>query len=134
MTRKLKALGTAIVAVLAMGAIFASLASAAEQDLTAEKYPATLTGNIDIDEGAALPKLVTTTGSFECKVQNLHATLTSATVPSPTDITATPTFKECTCIGVACTFDVNECVYTLTNTAPLTSKVDIVCPAGKEIT
>lgn len=126
MMRNLRFLGVAVFAVLAMSAVSASFASAAADDLTAEQYPVTLTGKNDPNP----PILKTTAGSYECTTSTLHATVSGPT----TTVSATPTYSGCTCIGVACTIDMNGCTYLIHMTEGTTSTVDIVCPAGQEIT
>ena len=75
--------------------------------------------------------LKTTAGSAECKSVTFAGTVASSSASS---ITATPSFSECTCLGVLCTADVNECDYLLKIDAESLGTVDIACPAGKEIT
>ncbi len=128
MMRNLKVLGAALAAVFVLGAAFASFTSAAD-DLTAEKYPVTLTASGD--EGKS-PIFKTTAGSAECMTNTWTATGKESDPKTTTS--ATPTHTGCTCIGVACTVDMNGCTYKITMTEGTTSKLSLVCPAGKEIT
>ncbi len=127
MMRNLKVLGTALVAVLAMSAVMASMASA--DDLTSESTPVTLTGT---QEGE-LTKFVTTAGSTTCTT----ATLTGTSIATPTtEGTATPAYSGCTCIGVACTVDTTGCDFVLRigGSGSTTATADLVCTGGNEIT
>ncbi len=129
MMRNLKVLGTALAAVLVLGAAFASFASAAD-DLTAEKYPVKITGNNDPSSAI----LKTTAGSHECTTSTLTATLLNSSSSTPS-LTVTPDYSGCTCLGVACTIDMNGCDYTvLMIIAETKSLVIIHCTVGNEIT
>ena len=71
-----------------------------------------------------------TAGSNECK-----GGTTSGTGTTPTStLTLTVTTSECSCLGVACTVDMNGCQYLGHLGAGTTATVDIVCPAGQEMT
>lgn len=124
--RNLKILGLALVAVFALSAMAASMASA--DDLTAEKYPVTLTG----DQDGQTDVFTTTAGTVTCKKASYHGTISG---PS-TEVSATPTYSECLALGFTGTIDMNECTYKfkIGGSGSTTSTVDIVCPAGKEIT
>ncbi len=98
-----------------------------------ESVPVTLTGNND----AANVVVKTTVGTMECK----KATYTgSQTEKAKVEIELTPSYSECTASGgFTATVDMNECKYrfTVTKVESFTKRegsVDIICPAGKEIT
>jgi hypothetical protein len=102
MTRKLKMLGMALVAVLALTAVSASAASAASY--TASSYPSTGTGE------SALGNDVFTTeaGKVECK-SHFEGTLKEKS----TDLTVTPKYTECKAFGFL-NASVTGCTYTFT--------------------
>ncbi len=125
MIRTLKFLGVAAIAALAMSSMMASIASA--DDLTAESYPTTLTGNDDeVDTIFSVDN-----GPIKCTTSDYDATITGPT----TTITVTPTVSGCTFAGLAASVNFNGCHYLLhINGGGLTTgTVDIVC-SGKEIT
>jgi hypothetical protein len=126
MMRNLKVLGLALVAMFALSAAAASMASA--DDLTAEKYPVTLTG----DQDNQTDIFTTTAGTVSCKKVGYVGTIAGAT----TEATATPTYSECTALGFPGTIHMNGCTYKfkIGASGSTTSTVDIVCPAGQEIT
>lgn len=130
MIKNLKVLGLALVALVALSAAMASAASA--DNFTATEAPVTVTG--EQDGGAVLDKFTVDGGTVECKKTTYVGT--SAVVTFST-LTVTPTYHECTFIGLAATVNMNGCDYLLhINTAAgnTTGTVDIVCEAGKEIT
>ncbi len=112
------------VVLIVVGLNSAAVSGAAEFNF--EKAPVTLTG-----KQGTVGVLKTTAGSSECTTANFAGTASATSVSS---ITVAPTFGGCTCIGVTCTVDVNECTYLLSISAETTGTVDVVCPAGKEIT
>lgn len=131
--RNLKILGLAFVAVLAMSAVAASAASA-DDKLTAEGYPATLTGEKD---GEFKDVFTTTAGSVSCSNPKYHAELNAAA----TTVAATASYgetveKQCTALGFPATIHMNGCSYLFHTTAGTTTELsaDLVCPAGQEIT
>jgi hypothetical protein len=127
MTYKLKLLGLAAVAALALSSFTASVASA--DVLTVESLPTTLTG---AQEG--LDVLKVHAGETRCTTVKYQGTV--ATSPTTT-ITVTPTFSGCTFTGLAGAIDMNGCDYLFhINSAAgtTTGTTDIVCPAGQEIT
>ncbi len=132
MIRNLKALGLAVVAVLAMSAVVASAASAETGTVTAESYPAKLTstqvGTNELSIGNGARKV-------SCTTATVSGELTAAT----TTLTLTPTYTNCTSTGaLPATVTLNGCDYLLHPTKVTattgTGTVDVVCPAGKEIT
>jgi hypothetical protein len=128
--RNLKALGTALMAVVALGAVFASASQAAS--LTAPPYPASLTAE---QESGQVNKFVAGGLTVECKKATFTGTITAATsTPS-----ATPTYEECeTSLGTKAPIDTNGCSYQFHVTAgsgdTFTGTVDVVCPPEKDIT
>lgn len=105
MTRKLKALGLAFVAVLAMGALSASAASAASfhseaaHTILSGEQP---TGTNDV--------FTTNAGTVTCQNATYSGTTSSATTST---VTVTPSYSGCTAFGfVNATIDVNGCTYT----------------------
>jgi hypothetical protein len=121
--RKVRILGIAVGALLAVSSALASIASA--DDFTAEKYPATLTGkNTKID------KLTVTVGTVGCQNSSYVATVTGAT----TTLTITPSYSSCTAFGFPATIDMNGCQLIGNIGAGTTGDGDISCPAGQSIT
>ena len=123
--RNLKIFGLAIVGVLVMSAVMAGAAPAAE--LTAEKYPTTLTGK---NTGGASDLFTTTAGNISCKSLSYHGTISGAT----TTVASSPTYGECTAFGFPATIDVNGCIWIFRITLSLTIHVDLSCVFGKEVT
>jgi hypothetical protein len=113
MIRNLKALGLALVAVLAMSAVAVSAAQA-EGVVTAENYPVTLTGT---QENNNIFK-VGAVRSVECKKATLDSTLTG---PTKTALTTTAAYGECSSSPSAlpATVNMNSCDYTLTANTPV---------------
>jgi len=132
MSRNLKALGLALVAVLAMSALTAAGASAEAFQFKAEKTPTTtLSGK---QHGAA-DVFTTDTGSVSCNEAKYAGTVTGTEV---TEVTVTPTYSECTAFGLFnVPIDTNGCQYKFTVLtkvgANYEGKVDVVCPAGQVI-
>jgi len=131
MSRNLKALGLALVAVLAMNALTAAGASAEAFKFKAEKTPTTLVGK---QHGA--PDIFTVdTQSVSCNEATYTGTVTGTEV---TELTVTPTYSECIAFGLFnIPIDTNGCQYKSTVDtkvgASFEGKVDIVCPAGQVI-
>ncbi len=127
MTRNLKALGLALVAVFAMTAFAASAAQATSPaTLTAEQYPVTIDG---FQEGEPT---VFTRGARQvrCEVADLHAEVASAAAGQT--ITAFPTYENCKAnLELPATVTMNSChfVFHLTADASdtFTSVSDLVC-------
>lgn len=128
MMRNLKVLGLALAAIFAIGALTVAIASA--DTLTAEQYPVTLTGNQDEQTDA----FTTTQGGVNCKKVTYHGQIVGPTK----EFELAPAINECTFFGFPGTVHMNGCKYKFTMTQPgaaaTTSLVDIVCPAGQEIT
>jgi hypothetical protein len=102
MIHKLKALGLATIAVLAMSAV---VGSAAQAQFTASSYPTTVTAT------SALGNDVFTVdgSSVEC-AGHFQGTISEAT----TAVTITPTYTNCKAFGFStATVDMNECDFVL---------------------
>lgn len=137
MMRKIKALGLAVAATLALSAMFVSAAQAEPGLLTAEQFPAIVTGEqgagatFDLGEGGA---------AVGCAVSKLDATLVAPASP----VTFRPTYANCVAQpgGLPATVTTNGCHYRLGFTQPGTTgfpettgamAAAIVCPAGQQI-
>jgi len=132
MNRNLKVLGLALVAALAMTALVASAAQANnEGKFTATSYPGTLHGE---DTGTHV--FTAAGGTVNCT----NATFTGSFTEASKTQTITPEYSGCTAFGfIGATVTMNGCDYLfhLTGTGAggaYNSTVDLVCPAGKEIT
>ncbi len=109
MTRKIKTLGVALFAVLALTAVMASAASAASY--TASSYPVTGTAISEVGNDV----FTTEGGTVECK-SHFHATLGGTSK----DLTVEPTYSGCKAFGFL-SAEVTGCKYTFTEptgTAP----------------
>jgi hypothetical protein len=137
MTRKLKTLGLAFVAVLAMSSL---AASAAQANFSSANYPATVSGS-QIEgtiTGAAVSKheFTTKAGTVKCTTASFAGKSLAGTA---TELTLTPTYGGCTLAGIAATVNMNGCHYIFTvekttteNTVDLLTHV--TCPVGGVIT
>jgi hypothetical protein len=129
MIRNLKVLGMALVAMLAMSALGASMASAdvfESEKETTNVTAAQKTANV----------FTTTAGTVQCSTTTFKGTVTSATKKAQT-IKVAPTYSGCTGFGFPATIHTEGCEYNLNITAGsgiTTGTVDVECPAGKEIT
>jgi len=131
MMRNLQILGLTLVAALAIGALSASMASADE--FTSESQPVTLTGK---SEGSDV--LTITAGNTTCKESKYKGTSITPT----TTVSVAPEYplktadgqQNCTSLGFPAEIDVNGCTYLFHIGSVTAGTVDIVCPAGKEIT
>jgi len=147
MIRNLKALGLALAAAFAFGAISASGASATTEPnghFWCDGYPCSFSGE---QPAGDKHKIVTAAGSIECEVTKVHALLSGPTY----GLTATPTFEECifhnslSGIDNPATVTMNGCDTKFTIHFHETSKgegfkadtysgdVHIECPVGKVI-
>lgn len=122
--RNLKVLGLAFVAMFAVSAVTAAVASA--DDFTAEKYPVTLTGK----NLAANDQFIMTTGTVNCKTASYTGTVSAAT----TRVVVTPSYSNCTAFGFPAIIDVNGCRYEFNIGAGTTGDADIGCDIGTAIT
>jgi hypothetical protein len=128
MIRNLKVLGLAITAVLAIGAMMASAATAAE--FTASEYPAQITGSNT--KGSEV--FSTEGGDVEC---NSHFISASQNAASST-LTVTPAYTSCEAFGfLSATVNTEGCTYVFHATegsaGVYKSHVDVNCPAGQSI-
>ncbi|HST70733.1 MAG TPA: hypothetical protein VLI94_13885 [Solirubrobacterales bacterium] len=120
---KLKTLGLAMVAVLAMSAF---VASAAQAQYTASSYPTTATAESSLGNDV----FTTEGGTVEC-ASHFEGTLNEAS----TTLTVTPTYTNCKAFGFAsATVTMNGCAYVFHRVSKSSSDVTIECPAGKVIT
>jgi hypothetical protein len=135
MTR-LKQLGVAMVALLAMSAVVASAvrASATSDKFTTPTYPIFL----HAESAAGVEELVTEAGTFKCAV-----TFTDTVSEATQQIRLAPTYSNCQAFGfieVQTTMEGCSYAFNLTTaathegTAGYEAHMDVVCPAGKEIT
>jgi hypothetical protein len=139
MTRNLKLLGLVAGAVLSMSAVLASAAQAETGILTAQQYPAIVTGEqlggVTFDVGQAPIRTVS------C-VSQLDGTLANGPVDP---VTLQPTYSNCTSEpggATPVTVTMNGCDYSLGVSRPGTTgqpamtglmTASIICPAGQQI-
>jgi len=110
MTRKLKTLGLAFVAVLAFGALSATAASAATS-FHSEQAHTILDGAQPVAEDDVF---TVKAGTVKCTSATYSGTTSSATT---TTVTVTPAYSGCTAFGFVSTpIDVNGCTYTFNAT------------------
>lgn len=133
MTRKIKGLGLAFVAVAAMSMVAAGGAQASE-------LHANFNGNVSVFGNQTAQQHVFTTkaGTVKCEQAFFEATVTkvSGTQVTAQDVTATPRYTGCQAFGTSANIDVNGCKYTLTGASQpaLTALVDVTgCTSGKGI-
>jgi hypothetical protein len=126
MSRNLKVLGLALVAVLAMSVMVASAASASQY--TGSAYPTTGTGS----NTAGKETFTTPGGTVQCD-SHFVGTLAAAS----STLTVTPTYTKCVAFGfLNATVNFNGCDYLFHAGASkgggvYDNSADIVCPAGK---
>jgi hypothetical protein len=122
MNHKPKALGLAFLAVVALGVLSTSTASAGE--FHSEGSHSVISGSQVGEE-----VLTVSAGTVKCKEATYSGTQSTATA---TTLKVTPTYSECTAFGfVNATIDTNGCEFKLSGD---NQNVAIVCPAGKAIT
>ena len=125
MTRNLRILGVALAATLAIGACAAAVA-AADEFRSEGNQAVVMTGK------GTNNVFKTTIGSFECTTATYSGTVAATPTAS---VTLTPSYSGCTCFGgFACTADINGCQYKMNIAGATTGTMEIVCPAGQEIT
>jgi hypothetical protein len=143
MTRNLKALGLALIAVFAMSAMAASAASA--QGKITGANPFWLHG---VDEPGTTTPLEAFGGTTECETATYRGGKVNSTsgghhvaLPSGSaDFTISPTYSGCLGNGVLPeTITMNGCDYVVHVEKTIgvdlySSTVELVCPAGKEVT
>ncbi|HEX2391633.1 MAG TPA: hypothetical protein VHI77_01810 [Solirubrobacterales bacterium] len=126
--RKLRALGSSLLSLLAVGAVSASAAQAGEFE--AGVYPATITGqNINGPH-----EITTELGVMGCAV-NFEGELTEASE----DLTLTPEFLNCVIAGNPVDVATNGCDFRINAGATLfmdmvEGSLDVICPEGNAIT
>jgi len=125
--RKARIFGLALLALVAVSAVGATAASADE--FTATSYPAVVTG---VNEPGFPDESTTTSGAVKCTT----TTYTGTIKEKSTTLTITPSFSGCTAFGFVATVEMNGCDYLfhINGTTSTTGTVDLVCPAGKEVT
>jgi hypothetical protein len=126
MIRKLKPLGLAAIAVLA---IAAAVAQAAAPEFHTEVEPAALNG----DQVVPLTFIEEAGFSFKCGTASFTGTLGTKT---STSITLEPVLAECKLFGGAAEHRTNGCAYVfklVAASSPPTANVDITCPAGQKM-
>ncbi|HEX5713378.1 MAG TPA: hypothetical protein VFX85_08710 [Solirubrobacterales bacterium] len=128
--RKVKILGIALVAMSSIGASMA--VSAPADTLTAQGYPAVLTGQ---PEEGVKDTLITTVGTLTCAESKYDATITGP-VTTAGSLVVTPTYPAgCTNFGFPAPIDTNGCTYVLrVLVAETAGDFDLECPAGQELT
>jgi hypothetical protein len=120
MNRKLKALGLALAAVMAMAA-FASSAYAAE--FHSEATHTEIKG-----EQEETDVFTTNAGTVKCTTATYVGTTSAATT---SEITVTPTYSNCTAFGFVNTpIDTNNCHYTFTSNPTVPPVLHILCPTA----
>jgi len=126
-SRKSRSFGLAVLAILAIGAVFTSVSQAGT--FTASTYPATVFGTNMVPH-----KLVTNLGAMEC-APFFEGQLAAASE----ELTLTPAYAtQCSLGEKEVHVKVNGCDYRLhageaTGEHSVAGSMDIVCPAGKAI-
>ncbi|HEY6552134.1 MAG TPA: hypothetical protein VI669_02210 [Vicinamibacteria bacterium] len=125
--RNINAMGLALLAMLATSAVAATAASA-DDKLTAESYPVTLTGGVD--PGSNVQWVLGM--NVNCSQVQDHGSLSS----TATTFSVSAVFSGCLGAGLQTTIHMNGCTFLYHLVAGDTTHgtVDIVCPAGQEIT
>ncbi len=141
MTRNLKALGLAMLAVFAFGAVMASAASASTPRITVGSYPATI-------KGSGTMAITLPGGRLEhCEEVKYEAEYTKAQSEAATwSLSVTPSFAGAKCTATILgnvtpmTVTMNGCYLTFTDeetkngsTTEQTGSTHIKCPVGKKI-
>jgi len=137
MTRKVRTLGLAFVAVLAMSALGASVAQAGVSVLMSdqEKYHTTLDATQIGEHVFEVDTVEPLNDEVKCKKATFAGTLEKAS----STITVIPTYAECKAFGLTATVTTTGCEYTIhsavTVNAPheYTAEVDVHCDVGKFI-
>jgi len=126
--RKARTLGLMLGAMLAMSAVGAVSASA--DTLTAQAYPAVLTGK---SEPEFKDVITTTAGSSTCTETKYDGTI-SGPVTTAGSIKLSPTHSGCTAFGFPGTVHSNGCVIELKVLAGTAGTVNLECPVSSELT
>jgi hypothetical protein len=120
MNRKLKTLGVAFAAVMAM-AIFAGPASATLALFHSEVEHSEIKGAQEEQD-----VFTVNAGTVKCSTASYQGT---SSVATPTEITVTPAYSNCTAFGfVNTTIHTNECHYTFTSHPTTPPVLHILCP------
>jgi hypothetical protein len=130
MTRNLKALGLALVAVFAMSAMVASSASATTHFFTSE-------GNVPVDltgEQSSPHKFVVAGQAVECTTAKFDGTVAPGAAGIST-VTISPTYSSCKYGAKTVHVTMEGCDYKFTGITDAAgwAPVHIVCPVGKTI-
>ncbi|HYJ21927.1 MAG TPA: hypothetical protein VEW07_07890 [Solirubrobacterales bacterium] len=133
MNGKLKALGLALIAVLALSA-FSATASQGAAVVTAGAYPATLEGKDVKTKHGELARLTIGSGAryVECTTATLAATISEA----KTEVDVTPSYSGCFSNGlttVPATVTMNGCFFRLHATTTEKGQATVVCGGGAKI-
>jgi hypothetical protein len=126
MTPRFKVLGSALVAMLAIGVVGVSAASATE--FHSEKAPVIITGSQEGTSNAFDLQF----GETKCTTTTYDAT--TKTVTTETTIELTPHYTGCTFAGVATEVHHGDCKYVIHIIGTDQGTVTIDCPVGQEIT
>ena len=139
MIRNLKALGLALFAILAMGALAAASASAQEGEVFATNavYPVHLTGeDVTATAGDPTPALTGSDEVIECSESTYTGNLTTVSKR----ITIIPTYNKCSSGASPVTVTMNGCDYefhhattVVGNTDAWAVTADLKCPVGKVV-
>jgi hypothetical protein len=124
MIRNLKALGLALVAVLAMSVMAASAAQGAA--FKSEAGTTFLSGS-QVTENV----FTTAAGKVKCKKATFSGEVTGTSV---TELTIIPLYEECTAFGQSAKVTMEGCDYDFDVTTATTGHVKITCPPEKHIT
>jgi hypothetical protein len=129
MIRKLKFLG-AVLTALCVSSAFGAAAASAAVEFHFEGAPITLTSEQEATSNAFDVQF----GEVKCTTAKAHGT--TAFTTTETTLTLAPTPGGCTFGGVATTIHMNGCDYLhhVTGGPPYQGTIDILCPAGQEIT
>jgi hypothetical protein len=118
-----------VVSALAISAVPAAAAQAAPPEFHFQQVPATITGSGTGDF------FTTSVGKMKCANSAFFGVQTGST--TTTTMTLTPEYENCSFLGLAGTVELNGCTYVLhlvAGSSPPTALMDIVCPAGNQIT
>jgi len=131
MTRKLKTLGVAFVAVFAMSAVVASAVHAGQ--FTTAVSPAELTGEQVEFEGSKLHVFTAGLRKVSCS----KATFTGTSTTPTKSITVTPVYEECLSATFPVTVTMNGCDYLFNEPVAgggsFTGTVNLECPTEKPV-
>ncbi|HEX5713334.1 MAG TPA: hypothetical protein VFX85_08490 [Solirubrobacterales bacterium] len=128
--QNVKTLGLSMLTMLSVSAVMA--VSASGDTLTAQGYPAVLTGTAD--EGFK-DTVTTTAGTVSCPEPKYDATITGP-ITTAGSVSVSPTFPHtgCTAFGFPATVDMNGCVYVFRVLAGTSGDVDLECSGSNELT